>query len=231
VRNYHECLRRAVTALNGSSSRAHRMHRSITGRLAIGLLAVAVAWPLWPFASTAQAADVPEGPVTQSCQVGGPVDRFGPRLEDFDSGRTTGGSPYIKRVDLGYWSGRGYSVGFDRQDGDSYATSRRGGYVFAGIVLAPDQATAGDDLRDAVAGWTSDWQDPQPRPLAGVGDEAFVVQRSTSWEAAPGQPMTEVLLGFRRCNVSAVILLTAMPQFDPVMQATRYADIIMGKVA
>ena len=231
MRNYHECLRRDVTALNGSVGRAHRMRRSITGRLAGVLLASAVAWPLWPAASAAQAADVPEGPVTQSCQVGGPVDRFGPRLEDFDSGRAAGGSPYIKRVDPAYWSGRGYSVGFDREDGESYATSRRGGYVFSGIVLAPDQATAGQDLRDAVAGWTSNWENAQPQPLAGVGDEAFVVQRTTSWEAAPGQPMTEVLLGFRRCNVSAVILLAAMPEFDPVRQATRYADIIMGKVA
>jgi hypothetical protein len=206
------------------------MHRSMMRRLAVVFLAVALMWPVWPFASTAQAADVVAAPATQSCQVGGPVDRFGPKLEDFDSGRTTGGSPYIKRVDPGYWSGRGYSVGFDREDGDSYATSRRGGYVFSGIVLAPDQATAGQDLRDAVAGWTSNWENAQPQPLAGVGDEAFVVQRTTSWEAAPGQPMTEVLLGFRRCNVSAVILLAAMPEFDPVRQATRYADIIMGKV-
>jgi hypothetical protein len=200
-------------------------------RLAVVSLAVALVWPLWPAASAVQAADVPEAPATQSCQVGGPVDRFGPRLEDFDSGRTDGGSPYIKLVDPGYWSGRGYSVGFDRQDGDSYTTSRRGGYVFTGIVLAPDQAIAGQDLRDAVDGWTSTWQGPQPQPLAGVGDEAFVVQRNTSWEVAPGQPMTEVLLGVRRCNVSAVILLAAMPQFDPVMQATRYANIIIGKVA
>jgi hypothetical protein len=103
--------------------------------------------------------------------------------------------------------------------------------VFTGIVLAPDQATADQDLRDAVDGWTNSWLNPQPQPLAGIGDEAFVVQRTTSWEVAPGQPMTEVLLGFRRCNVSAVILLTAMPRFDPVLQATRYANIIIGKVA
>jgi hypothetical protein len=229
--NQHERLRRAVTASNGWVRRTRRIHRPITRRLAVVLLAATLVSPLWPVASTAQAADVLETPPTQDCQVGGPVDRFGPRLEDFDSGRTAGGSPYIKRVDLGYWSGRGYMVGFDREDGSSYESSRRGGFVFSGIVLAPDQATAGADLRDAVAGWTSNWEDAQPQPLAGVGDEAFVVQRNTSWEVAPGQPMTEVLLGFRHCNVSAVILLAAMPEFDPVRQATRYAHIIMGKVA
>ena len=106
-------------------------------------------------------------------------------------------------------------------------------YMDAGPPLNLSAITNASSMRfmEAPAGWTSDWQDPQPQPLAGVGDEAFVVQRNTSWEVAPGQPMTEVLLGFRRCNVSAVILLAAMPQFDPVMQATRYANIIIGKVA
>jgi hypothetical protein len=229
VSNQQECLGRPFTAHDGLVIRAHRpMQLLMIRRLAV-VLAVALVWPLWPFAPTAQASGVAEAPAAQECQVDGPVDRFGPRLEDFADGRSNIGSPYIKRVDPGYWSGRGYSVGFDREDGDSYAESRRGGYVFSGIVLAPDQATAGEDLRDAVAGWTSNWDDAQPQPVAGVGDEAFVVQRDTSWEVAPGQPMTEVLLGFRHCNVSAVVLLAAMPQFDPVMQATRYARIIIDK--
>lgn len=203
----------------------------MTRQFAVVFLAMSLVWPLWPFASTVQAAGPLEAPTAQACQVDGPVDRFGPRLEDFAEGRSNIGSPYIKRVDPGYWSGRGYMVGFDREDGDSYAESRRGGYMFSGIVLAPDQAAAGQDLLDAVAGWTSSWDGAQPRPLADVGDEAFVVQRDTSWEVESGQPMTEVLLGFRRCNVSAVILLATMPKFDPVMQATRYARIIMDKVA
>lgn len=204
-----------------------RFTTHLVARVLAVVVAMVVASPLVAPTLTIQAAAPIGVPADQDCLVAGPVDRFGPQIEDFGGG----GEPYIRRVDYEYWSSRGYMVGFDRKIGESYAASRRGGYMFTGIVLAPDASTASDDLKSAMTGWTSEWDNPQQRPVDDLGDEALVAERPTSWEVAPGEPMTEVLLGFRRCNVSAVVLLAAMPKYGPVEQAARYARIIIGKVA
>src|SRR5215213_4724128 len=62
----------------------------------------------------------------------GPAQRYALTLDAF--GR--GGQAYTKHADAGYWMGRGFLFGFDRDDWEAYESSPWGGYLVGGIVLA-----------------------------------------------------------------------------------------------
>jgi hypothetical protein len=158
-----------------------------------------------------------------TCTVSGPAEQYNLNLNDF--GR--GGEPFTARDDGTYWGGTGHLIGYQRGAYDAWLSNPSGGSVFGGVVIASDVAAARNDVRSAVAGWTSDWKVVhQVEPPVDIGDDLTIVTRLTPWEIEPQQPMTEVFLAFRRCNASAQVNLLVMPKMDPVKAALHYAQIL-----
>lgn len=160
------------------------------------------------------------------CTVRGPAQQYAATAGDFGPG----GSPYTAREDQGYYSDRGYLIGFVRDEWESFESSPWGGYLFTGVVLAPDGMAASADLHNAVNGWTQGWKPFESGQAPAIGHETVVLQRQTPWEIEPEQPMTEVFLAFRHCNASAHILVAVMPRLDPMAQAVRYAQMMLTRM-
>jgi hypothetical protein len=63
-----------------------------------------------------------------------------------------------------------------------------------------------------------------------IGAETVVLRRLSTWEIDKQQPMTEVFLAFRYCNLNAHLMVATMPDQDAVSQAVRYASIIQTRI-
>jgi hypothetical protein len=63
-----------------------------------------------------------------------------------------------------------------------------------------------------------------------IGAETVVLRHLSPRELAKQQPMTEVLLAFRYCNLNAHLMVATMPDQDAVAQAVRYASIIQAHI-
>ncbi len=154
--------------------------------------------------------------------LSGPARRYAPSIDAF--GRS--GGAYTKQADAGYWLGRGFLFGFDRDDWEAYESHPWGGYLVGGIVLAPDQAAAASELPEIVRGWTADGGF-EPAAVRTIGDEAVAYRRLSRWEINKQQPMDEVFVAFRYRNANAHFIVATMPEFDAMSQALRYAQIIL----
>jgi hypothetical protein len=175
------------------------------------------------FAATGLTPPSPAAAQSAACKINGPAEQYNLTLDDF--GR--GGEPYTLRDEHDYWGGTGHLISYQRGDYDSWLSTPTGAYIFSGVVVAADATSASNDMRSAVSGWTSEWKTAEDvRSPSPIGDEISIVTRLTPWEVAPEQPMTEVFLAFRRCNVSAQVNLVVMPKLDPVNAALHYARIL-----
>ena len=154
--------------------------------------------------------------------LSGPARRYAPSIDAF--GR--GGGAYTKHADAGYWLGRGFLFGFDRDEWEAYESTPWGGYLVGGIVLAPDQDAAARELPEIVRGWTADGSFA-PVAVRTIGDEAVAYRRLSRWEINKQQPMEEVFVAFRYRNANAHFIVATMPEFDARSQALRYAQIIL----
>ena len=154
--------------------------------------------------------------------LSGPARRYAPSIDAF--GR--GGGAYTKHADAGYWLGRGFLFGFDRDEWEAYESNPWGGYLVGGIVLAPDQGAAARELPDIVRGWTADGGF-EPVAVPTIGDEAVAYRRLSRWDINKQQPMDEVFVAFRYRNANAHFMVATMPEFDGMSQALRYAQIIL----
>jgi len=154
--------------------------------------------------------------------LSGPARRYAPSIDAF--GR--GGGAYTKQADAGYWLGRGFLFGFDRDEWEAYESNPWGGYLVGGIVLAADQGAAASELPDIVRGWTADGGF-EPVAVRTIGDEAVAYRRLSRWEINKQQPMEEVFVAFRYRNANAHFIVATMPEFDATTQALRYAQIIL----
>lgn len=195
---------------------------------------VALGAPDAPAAVARPAPASPSTPVVapqqqpgRGCAVARPAARIVTTMDDFG----WGGGSFLKQYDAGYWGGQGTLVGFERGDGDAFQNSPWGGYVIAGAVVVSDEREAATGLSGSVDGWTGDWQPYEARSLPGLGDEARAVVRLTPWEIAQDQPMAEVFLAARQCNALVHVLLAVMPEYGPLVQAERYARLMLDRLA
>jgi hypothetical protein len=185
------------------------------------ILLVHLACPNAPFVSAAAAA-----PLTH-CVVSGPAEQFAPTLADFGKA----GSPYVSKANPEYWGGNGFQFGFVRDDYDAVLSNPGGGYLNGGVVLDEDDLGAQKTLRNSANDWTSDWKGEWNATSPTVGDEIVIIERLTTWEIAPQQPMTEVFVGFRYCNASVHLVFNTMPSLSPTEQGIRYARAIQERMA
>jgi hypothetical protein len=165
---------------------------------------------------------------SQGCMVGGPASEFAPRINDF------GRLAYTSDDDHGYWGGRGYLFGFRRDDRETMMSNPWGAYLVGGIVLAENEGLAAQEFKQAVEDWPRDWYRNGPvETVADVptfGAETVVLRHLSTWEIDKEQPMTEVFLAFRYCNLNAHLMVATMPDQDAVAQAVRYASIIQAHI-
>jgi hypothetical protein len=162
------------------------------------------------------------------CILEGPARQYAPTIESF------GRLAYTTRDDDGYWDGRGYLFGFERQDRESMMSHAWGGYLVGGIVLAENEGVAARDFQAAITDWPRDWYAAGPVETVSTaptfGAETVVLRRLSTWEIDNQQPMTEVFLAMRYCNLNAHFMLATMPEFDALAQAVRYASIIQSRI-
>jgi hypothetical protein len=167
-------------------------------------------------------------PDSQGCTVDGPASEFAPRINDF------GRFAYTSDDDDGYWDGRGYLFGFRRDDRETMMSNPWGAYLVGGIVLAENEGLAAQEFKQAVEDWPREWYQHGPvETVEGVptfGAETVVLRHLSTWEIDKQQPMTEVFLAFRYCNLNAHLMLATMPDQDAVAQAVRYASIIQAHI-
>jgi hypothetical protein len=164
----------------------------------------------------------------QGCKLEGPAHDYAPRINDF------GRSAYTSNDDDGYWDGRGYMFGFRRDDREAMMSHPWGAYLVGGIVLAENEGLAAQEFKQAVEDWPRDWYESGPveeiSDIPTIGAETVVLRRLSTWEIDNEQPMTEVFLAFRYCNLNAHLMLATMPDQDAVGQAVRYASIIQAHI-
>ena len=70
----------------------------------------------------------------------------------------------------------------------------------------------------------------QPDGTGGIQSTYSVGLALSTWEIDKQQPMTEVFLAFRYCNLNAHLMVATMPDQDAVAQAVRYASIIQAHI-
>jgi len=137
--------------------------------------------------------------------------------------------------DEGYWDGRGYLFGFQRNDRETMMNSPWGGYLVGGVVIAENEGAAAREFQEAVADWPKDWYKgglvETVKDVPNFGAETVVLRHVSSWEIDNQEPMAEVFVAFRYCNVNVQLMLATMPEFDPVAQAVRYASIVQSRIA
>lgn len=185
------------------------------------VLAVTVAATTMSHAPSAQAQ-------SDACRVDGQAQLYAPTLNDFGGQ----GIDYVTRSDTSYWQDQGYLFGFERSDGDRYLSQPRGGYLVGGVILAADDRAASSIAREATQGWTAQWS-PSTRETVDVpvpASDVAALRRLTPWEIDQDQPMSEIFVSFRYCNVAAHFVLTTMPNTDITAQATRYAEIMLQQM-
>jgi hypothetical protein len=173
-----------------------------------------------------QSSDAPTD--SQGCAVDGVASEFAPRINDF------GRFAYTSDDDDGYWDGRGYLFGFRRDDREAMMSNPWGAYLVGGIVLAENEGLAAQEFKQAVEDWPREWYQNGPvETVEGVptfGAETVVLRHLSTWEIDKQQPMTEVFLAFRYCNLNAHLMVATMPDQDAVAQAVRYASIIQAHI-
>src|SRR5688500_13330129 len=152
--------------------------------------------------ATAASTETIAQPTTQDCMVRNPLDQIAPTLEDF--GR--GGEAYMAQHSTGFRESEGYrifSFGFNRGDADAYTGHPYGGYLYGDVVALTDSAAASQEVKTSAPAWTRNWDQKATNQInvTGVGDEIIMLTQLTSWEIEPQQPMSEVFVVFRRCNV------------------------------
>jgi hypothetical protein len=164
----------------------------------------------------------------QACNLTGPANGYAPRIADF------GRSAYTSNDDATYWDGRGYLFGFRREDREAMMSHPWGAYLVGGVVLAENEGLAAQEFKQAVTDWPRDWYKSGPVEMVAdaptFGAETVVLRRLSTWEIDNQQPMTEVFLAFRYCNLNAHLMLATMPDQDAVGQAIRYASIIQAHI-
>jgi len=169
-----------------------------------------------------------QGVSQQACRIEGPARDYAPRIEDF------GRASYMSDDDVGYWDGRGYMFGFRREDREAMMSHPWGAYLVGGIVLAENDGLAAQEFEQVVADWPRDWQKAGPvetvSDVPTFGAQTVVLRRLSTWEIDNQQPMTEVFLAFRYCNLNAHLMVATMPDQDAVGQAVRYASIIQAHI-
>ena len=211
------------------------MHLVVAGVLAAHVLSTGVATATTDGGADALARSaVAPGTDVQNasslaCTVSGPPRDYAPRIEDF------GRSSYTSDDDDAYWDGRGYLFGFRRDDREAMMSHPWGAYLVGGIVLAENEGLAAQEFKQAVADWPRDWYKARSAietvtDVPTIGAETVVLRRLSTWEIDNEQPMTEVFLAFRYCNLNAHVMLATMPDQDAVGQAVRYASIIQAKI-
>ena len=161
------------------------------------------------------------------CKVEGPARDYAVRAEEF--GRHT----FTTQADEGYRDGKGFLFGFQQEDREGMMSSPWGGYLAGGIVVSENEGVAAREFQEVVADWPKEWYGAGPvetvKDVPTIGAETVVLRRLSTWEIDKEQPMTEVFLAFRYCNVNAHVMLATMPEFDTVTQALRYASIIQAR--
>lgn len=181
--------------------------------------------------ATAASTETIAQPTTQDCMVRNPLDQIAPTLEDF--GR--GGEAYIAQHSTGFRGSEGYrifSFGFNRGDADAYTGHPYGGYLYGDVVALTDSAAASQEVKTSARAWTRNWDQKATNQInvTGVGDEIIMLTQLTSWEIEPQQPMSEVFVVFRRCNVVGHLGVVVMPTFKPADQALRYVRLMLDRM-
>jgi hypothetical protein len=113
-------------------------------------------------------------------------------------------------------------------------SSAWGGILGGGIVLAENEGIAARDFQAATTDWPREWYAAGPVETVSntptFGAESLVLRRLSTWEIDKQQPMTEVFLAMRYCNLNAHIMIATMPEFDALKQAIRYASIVQSRI-